>query len=244
MSSLAGMLMLFIFIFDLLGMQLFGYKFIFCDSYGVAGAEPLCPPGVGSSACPKRRDCYAPCDATQAGAWVTYGDPGFGDVTAQGPCAAYVGDGDGDETTYLARLGPSDQPRHNFDDIFWAFVTIFQVLTGEDWNRVMYDGMRTTGGIASVYFILLVVIGNYIVLNLFLAILLDNFSGLDVDEEEEGGGGVEGEEPLRRAAAARRRRGAAAGRAAAAARGPSARGPSTRAARRSSRTVVRATRRR
>ena len=195
MSSLAGMLMLFIFIFDLLGMQLFGYKFIFCDWYGVAGAEPLCPPGVGSSACPKRRDCYAPCDATQAGAWVTYGDPGFGDVTAQGPCAAYVGDGDGDETTYLARLGPSDQPRHNFDDIFWAFVTIFQVLTGEDWNRVMYDGMRTTGGIASVYFILLVVIGNYIVLNLFLAILLDNFSGLDVDEEE-GGGGVEGEEPL------------------------------------------------
>ena len=64
-------------------------------------------------------------------------------------------------------------------------MTIFQVLTGEDWNAVMYDGMRTTGTWACLYFILLVVIGNYIVLNLFLAILLDNFSGLDKDEEED-----------------------------------------------------------
>ena len=99
-----------------------------------------------------------------------------------GPCAAY---GEASAPTYLARLGESDQPRPNFDDIFWAFVTIFQVLTGEDWNAVMYDGMRTTGTWACVYFILLVVIGNYIVLNLFLAILLDNFSGLDKDEEED-----------------------------------------------------------
>ena len=50
MSSLAGMLLLFIFIFDLLGMQLFGYQFIFCDSYGVEGAEPLCPPARRSTA--------------------------------------------------------------------------------------------------------------------------------------------------------------------------------------------------
>ena len=35
------------------------------------------------------------------------------------------------------------------------------------------------------YFILLVVVGNYIILNLFLAILLDNFGGGDDEEEEE-----------------------------------------------------------
>ena len=178
MSSLAGMLLLFIFIFDLLGMQLFGYKFIFCDSYDVSDASPRCPPGIASESCPNRRDCYAPCSAAQANQWVVFNE-GTG---AMGPCAAY---GEASAPTYLARLGESDQPRHNFDDIFWAFVTIFQVLTGEDWNAVMYDGMRTTGTWACVYFILLVVIGNYIVLNLFLAILLDNFSGLDKDEEED-----------------------------------------------------------
>ena len=40
MSSLAGMLFIFIF-FDLLGMQLFGYKFIFCDSYDVSDAAEV-----------------------------------------------------------------------------------------------------------------------------------------------------------------------------------------------------------
>ena len=77
----------------------------------------------------------------------------------------------------------SDQPRHHFDDFFWAFITIFQVLTGENWNEVLYDGMRTKGDAACLYFILLVVIGNYIVLNLFLAILLDNFADMDSSGE-------------------------------------------------------------
>lgn len=176
-SSLSGMLVLFIFIFDLLGMQMFGYEFVFCDSYEVEGAEPTCPLGIASSACPKRRDCYAPCAAAQKDSWMTYASG------AQGPCVMYT---DGATTNYLARLGRSDQPRHNFDDIYWGFVTIFQVLTGENWNEVMYDGMRTQGTGACVYFLLLVIIGNYIILNLFLAILLDNFSEI--------GGGEEGEE--------------------------------------------------
>jgi uncharacterized membrane protein YgcG len=190
MSSLAGMLFLFIFIFDLLGMQMFGYQFIFCDSYDVEGATPMCPPGVLSADCPKRRDCYAPCAAPQVDQWITFGSDGGG---AGGLCSAFPGGGGGDggggggavaAATYMARLGRSDQPRHHFDDIFWGFVTIFQVLTGENWNEVMYDGMRTQGTAACIYFLLLVVIGNYIVLNLFLAILLDNFSGMDDDPEE------------------------------------------------------------
>jgi len=44
-----------------------------------------------------------------------------------------------------------------------------QILTGEDWNAVMYDGIRAWGGIgeaasalAIMYFIFLVVVGNCI----------------------------------------------------------------------------------
>ena len=125
MSSLAGMLFLFIFIFDLLGMQMFGYKFIFCDSYETEGAEPMCPPGVRSQDCPKRRDCYADCAAPQVDQWITFASG------ASGPCTAY---GDAANPTYLARLGRSDQARHNFDDIFWAFVTIFQA--GGGWASI------------------------------------------------------------------------------------------------------------
>ena len=81
-----------------------------------------------------------------------------------------------------------------------------QILTGEDWNVVMYDGIQAYGGIkglgaiAALYFIILFVTGNFILLNVFLAIAVDNLS-TDEDEEpeaegdgaEEGVEGVEGE---------------------------------------------------
>ena len=60
------------------------------------------------------------------------------------------------------------------------------MLTGENWNTVMYDCWRGTNWAATVYFISLVVFGNFIVMNLFLAILLGNFEddGDDEDEQE------------------------------------------------------------
>lgn len=45
-------------------------------------------------------------------------------------------------------------------------MTVFQILTGEDWNEIMYNGIRSRGGpyswgaLASVYFIVLVLFGN------------------------------------------------------------------------------------
>lgn len=53
---------------------------------------------------------------------------------------------------------------------------------GENWNAVMYDGMRATNASAALYFLFIVIIGNYVVLNLFLAILLEQFSNGDKDE--------------------------------------------------------------
>lgn len=67
-------------------------------------------------------------------------------------------------------------PRANFDTILWASVTIFQILVGDDWNKVMYDSFRATGWVSVFYFISLVLFGNIIMLNLFLALLLGNFN--------------------------------------------------------------------
>ena len=85
-------------------------------------------------------------------------------------------------------------------------IVSLQILTGEDWNVVMYDGIQAYGGIkglgaiAALYFIILFVTGNFILLNVFLAIAVDNLS-TDEDEEpeaeaeggEEAGEAVEGE---------------------------------------------------
>ena len=76
-------------------------------------------------------------------------------------------------------------PRANFDDFGTSFVAIFQMMTGEDWNVVMYDGIAATSTASFFYFMVLVVFGNYIILNLFLAILLEGFGPDDGDDEED-----------------------------------------------------------
>ena len=65
--------------------------------------------------------------------------------------------------------------RENFDNIGWAFLTIFKILIGDNWNSIMYDWMRAVGTISAFYFISLYVWGSIIMLNLFLAVLLGNF---------------------------------------------------------------------
>ncbi|CAM9436934.1 unnamed protein product [Chrysoparadoxa australica] len=59
----------------------------------------------------------------------------------------------------------------------WSVVTVFQVLTGENWNAVMYDCWRASNWVAPLYFLSLVILGGFIVMNIFLAILLSNFEG-------------------------------------------------------------------
>uniref|UniRef100_A0A8C2RJ28 Voltage-dependent L-type calcium channel subunit alpha n=1 Tax=Capra hircus TaxID=9925 RepID=A0A8C2RJ28_CAPHI len=72
--------------------------------------------------------------------------------------------------------------RSNFDSFPQALISVFQVLTGEDWNSVMYNGIMAYGGpsypgvLVCIYFIILFVCGNYILLNVFLAIAVDNLA--------------------------------------------------------------------
>ncbi|KAG2529910.1 hypothetical protein BBO99_00000965 [Phytophthora kernoviae] len=76
-------------------------------------------------------------------------------------------------------------PRNNFDTLLWAVVTVFQVITGENWNEIMYDTIRGNGKFACIYFITLVVLGNFVLMNLFLALLLDNFGADDEEQIKE-----------------------------------------------------------
>uniref|UniRef100_A0A1B0FMG7 Voltage-dependent L-type calcium channel subunit alpha n=1 Tax=Glossina morsitans morsitans TaxID=37546 RepID=A0A1B0FMG7_GLOMM len=84
-------------------------------------------------------------------------------------------------------------PETNFNTFPIALLTVFQILTGEDWNEVMYQGIISQGGakrgmIYSVYFIVLVLFGNYTLLNVFLAIAVDNLANaqeLTAAEEEQ-----------------------------------------------------------
>lgn len=65
--------------------------------------------------------------------------------------------------------------RISYENLVKSFITVFEVMIGENWNSIMYDHMRTVGPISCIYFIGLVILGGIIMLNLFLAILLGNF---------------------------------------------------------------------
>ncbi|XP_067277633.1 voltage-dependent T-type calcium channel subunit alpha-1H-like isoform X2 [Pseudorasbora parva] len=65
--------------------------------------------------------------------------------------------------------------RKNFDSLLWAIVTVFQILTQEDWNVVLYNGMASTSPWAALYFVALITFGNYVLFNILVAILVEGF---------------------------------------------------------------------
>eukprot|EP00966_Prymnesium_polylepis_P069607 1618547-Prymnesium_polylepis.1 len=51
---------------------------------------------------------------------------------------------------------------------------VFIVLSGENWNEMLYEGYAMQGYVAFVYYCIVLVVLNFVVLNLFIAILLAN----------------------------------------------------------------------
>ena len=72
-------------------------------------------------------------------------------------------------------------PRMTFDNFFAAYMTVFDLLTIENWNDVLTSTLRTdvNYGISLLYLISWIFMGNYVLLNLFLAILLNGFDETD-----------------------------------------------------------------
>jgi hypothetical protein len=122
MTNLFILMVLFMLIFSLLGMQIFGGKF-----NEAAGFSPLpCLGGV----CP---------------------DPSLQEL-----------------------------PRFHFDYFVPAIMTVFVLMTGE-WVDAMDPGVGAVGGAASLYYLGVVVVGRYLIINLLIAIVLNAFA----DDTEE-----------------------------------------------------------
>ncbi|KAM9773502.1 voltage-dependent T-type calcium channel subunit alpha-1G isoform 5-T5 [Syngnathus typhle] len=83
------------------------------------------------------------------------------------------------------RDGDTLPDRKNFDSLLWAIVTVFQILTQEDWNKVLYNGMASTTPVAALYFIALMTFGNYVLFNLLVAILVEGFQTEEVSKRED-----------------------------------------------------------
>ncbi|XP_067994808.1 sodium channel protein type 2 subunit alpha-like isoform X3 [Melanerpes formicivorus] len=76
-------------------------------------------------------------------------------------------------------------PRWHMRDFFHSFLIVFRVLCGE-WIETMWDCMEVAGQpMCLTVFMMVMVIGNLVVLNLFLALLLSSFSSDNLSPTED-----------------------------------------------------------
>ncbi|XP_019208048.1 sodium channel, voltage-gated, type I-like, alpha isoform X2 [Oreochromis niloticus] len=76
-------------------------------------------------------------------------------------------------------------PRWHMNDFFHSFLIVFRVLCGE-WIETMWDCMEVAGiPKCLTLYMMVMVIGNLVVLNLFLALLLSSFSADNLAKQED-----------------------------------------------------------
>jgi hypothetical protein len=77
-------------------------------------------------------------------------------------------------------------PRLHYDNIYYSFITTFQILTTANWNDNMHDAAAARGRAppyptapnraAALYFYVIIIVGNYVLLNMFIAIIIQKFA--------------------------------------------------------------------
>lgn len=66
-------------------------------------------------------------------------------------------------------------PRANFNNFPISCLSLFQVMTGEDWTTIMYDLMRYSPEAGAIFMVLFFVLANFILMEMFVAVILENF---------------------------------------------------------------------
>lgn len=79
-----------------------------------------------------------------------------------------------------------DAVQVNFSTIFNSFLGLYQILSSENWTTLLYDvtgidKMRNTSWIGASFFIGWFILANFILVNMFIAVIQENF---DVSEDE------------------------------------------------------------
>lgn len=58
------------------------------------------------------------------------------------------------------------------------------LIIGDNWNNYMYLYIIAMNKASSFFFVICQIFGKYVLLNLFLAILLENFEEIDLNEKQ------------------------------------------------------------
>ncbi|KAJ8304693.1 hypothetical protein KUTeg_018276 [Tegillarca granosa] len=84
---------------------------------------------------------------------------------------------------YVPDKFDGEVPRWRFTDILHSLLMIFRILCGE-WIEELWECMRASSEVCLVVFLPSLILGNFIVLNLFLALLLNAFAGDNLEKSK------------------------------------------------------------
>jgi len=71
--------------------------------------------------------------------------------------------------------------RSNFDTFIESFFSVFIVLVGDGWTDIYFDHYRNVDVFSSsIFFMSLIILGQFILMNLFISVLIENFEQLSV----------------------------------------------------------------
>ncbi|XP_036886349.1 sodium channel protein type 10 subunit alpha isoform X3 [Sturnira hondurensis] len=68
----------------------------------------------------------------------------------------------------------SDNPDFNytsFDSFIWAFLSLFRLMTQDSWERLYQQTLRASGKIYMIFFVLVIFLGSFYLVNLILAVV-------------------------------------------------------------------------
>ena len=73
----------------------------------------------------------------------------------------------------------------NFTTFYYGFMTLFRSATGESWNGIMHECLNQEGSIASYYWITYMLITFFIFINIFIAVIYENFKDVHQSSDDE-----------------------------------------------------------
>ena len=87
----------------------------------------------------------------------------------------------GKEETAAGGFDDPIKRRSTFNTFIDSFFTVFIVLVGDGWTQIYFDHYRHIGIFtSSLFFMSLIILGQFILMNLFISVLIENFEQLSV----------------------------------------------------------------
>ena len=113
-----------------------------------------------------------------------------GNSSGAGPCPA--------NHTCIEGFGENpDNDYTNFDTFGWAFLCAFRLMTQDYWEDLYQAVLRTAGPWHIIFFLLIIFLGSFYLVNLILAIVAMSYDELQKKAEEEEEAALLEEEALR-----------------------------------------------